>query len=137
FLTFVWGVACWLSIVLLLLLICGFIDWLIDQDRETPLAVRLGFFVVQFFVAIVAGFWFLVWPQIRRLSDETLALWVEEKCPHFDHRLISAVQFNQRGAQLEGMSMELVAIVTSEAEKAAKRVAFSTVADHKRLKWSG
>ncbi len=133
-LTFVWGLACWLSIALLLLLFCGLVDWLIDRELDTPRWVRETLFSVQIAVTAIAGFWFIVWPQIRRLPDETLALWVEERMT-FDHRLISAVQFNQPHARLDGMSKELVALVTREAEKEAQRVGFAQVADHRRLGW--
>src|SRR5438132_14139005 len=136
-LTFVWGAACWLAIVLVLLLLCGLIDWLIDRGRETPMGVRVGMFFVQAASAGVAGLLFVLWPQIRRLPDALLALWVEEKIPQFEHRLISAVQLNQPDAQLEGMSPELVAVVTREAESQTARVGgFAQVADHGRLKWT-
>ena len=134
-LTFVWGLACWLAVVAALLLLAGFIDWLIDRQRNTPPAVHLGFLIVQAVVAGAAAIWFLVVPQIRRLRDDTLALWVEEKLPHFGHRLISAIQLNRPGAKLDGMSAELVKVVTREAESRANKVRFAQVADHRRLKW--
>src|SRR5712692_5350177 len=111
-LIFVWGAARWLSIVLVLLFVCGLVDRLIDRQRDTPRGVRLGMFFVQVAVSAVAGLIFLLWPQVRRLPDALLALWVEEKIPQFEHRLISAVQLNQPDAQLDGMSPELVAVVT-------------------------
>src|SRR5947209_16211040 len=94
-LTLVWGVACWLAIVLLLLLLCGLLDWLIDRQRDTPWNVRLGMFFVQVVVAGAAALWFLAWPQWRRLPSAMLALWVEDKYPYLQHRLISAVQLNE------------------------------------------
>jgi hypothetical protein len=136
-LTFVWGAACWFAIVLVLLLLCCLVDWLIDRQRDTPMGVRLGMFIVQVVIAGLAGLLFVLWPQIRRLPDALLALWVEEKIPQFEHRLISAVQLNQPDAQLGGMSKELVAVVTREAEKQTQRVGgFAQVADHSRLKWT-
>src|SRR5437870_1982082 len=117
----IWGAACWAAIVLVLLLVAASIDWLIDRQRETPMAVRVGMFLVQAFIAGVAGLLFVLVPQIRRLPDALLALWVEEKMPLFEHRLISAVQLNQPNADLEGMSKELVAVVTREAEKKAAK----------------
>ena len=84
----------------------------------------------------LAGLCFLFIPQIRRLPDDLLALWVEAKCPRFDHRLISAVQLNRPKAKLDGMSPELVAVVTREAEKESKRLSFASLADHGRLTWA-
>jgi hypothetical protein len=135
-LTFVWGLACWLSLVAVLVLLAGFVDWLIDRQRDTPPAFHVGALGVQAVVAALAAVWFLLWPQVRRLPDAKLALWVEDKLPHFEHRLISAVQFNQRGANLEGMSLELVKVVTLEAEKETRKVGFARLVDHRRLKCS-
>ncbi len=135
-LSLAWGVTCWLAVVLALLFVCCFIDWLIDRDRDTPFSVRVCLTLVQVVGAAAAGAWFIVLPQMRRMSDDTLALMVEDKMPKFDHRLISAVQLNQPNAQLGGMSRELVALVTKEAENQASRETFASVADHERLKWS-
>src|SRR5262249_50796521 len=60
----------------------------------------------------------------------------EEKEPKFQHRLITAVQLNQAGAQTEGMSPELVRVVTREAETQAQKIGFAGVADHGRFGWS-
>jgi hypothetical protein len=135
-LTFVWGLACWLAVALVLLFLCGLADWLIDRERETPLGVRLAFFGVQFGAWMLAGIAFVIFPQIRRLPDDLLALWVEAKVPKFDHRLISAVQLNRPKAKLAGMSQELVAIMTREAQKESNRLSFASIADHGRLKWA-
>src|SRR5262245_55507948 len=116
-LTFVWGAARWLAIVMLLLLVCGFVDWLIDRERDTPFFIRVMMLCMQLVVAAVAARFLVFWPQLRWLSDPKLALWVEAKKPKFKHRLISAVQFNQPRADLEGMSKELVGVVTQEADE--------------------
>lgn len=135
-LAFTWGAARWLAVVLALLLLCGFIDWLIDRDRDTPWAVRYTLFGLQAVVAAVAGFCFVLWPQLRRLSDDEMALQVEAKHPDLVQRLISAVQLNRPGADTRGMSSELIAIVTREAERQAQALPFADVADHGRLKWA-
>jgi hypothetical protein len=135
-LTFAFGAACWVALVLVALLIACLVDWLIDRDQDTPIVVRLTLSMVVAGVAGLGAIAFLAWPQCRRLSDATLALWVEDKVPEFDHRLISAVQFNLPGVDLAGMSEELVGVVTREAETRAKRVGFGQLADHRRLAWS-
>lgn len=135
-LTFAWGAACWFAILLILVFICGFIDWLIDRQRDTPYLLRVGMFFVQAGVAFVAALLFLLVPQIRRLPDTLMALWVEEKMPQFEHRLISAVQLNEPDADLQGMSIELVGVVTKEAEKETTRAGgFAQIANHMRLLW--
>ncbi len=135
-LTFIWGVACVLSIVLVVLASSCLLDWLIDRSRDTPLLVRIGMLLIQISIAAAAGFVFIVWPQMRFLPDSKLALWVEDKMPQFGHRLISAVQLNEPDADLGGMSKELVGVVTREAETRAAQVGFAQLADHGRLKWS-
>jgi hypothetical protein len=135
-LTFLWGASCWLAIALVLLLLCMFADWLIDRWRDTPIVVRLAFLIAQVSVWTITGFFFVVWPQIRRLPDEKLALWVEDKLRKFDHRLISAVQLNRKDAKVAGMSEELVKIVTREAEKESNRFSFAQIADHARFGFS-
>lgn len=132
-LSFVLGASCWIAVMLVLLAIACFIDWFIDRERDTPFEVRAALLFFQAAAAFIGLILFLLLPQIRRLSDATLALWVEDAMPQFDHRLISAVQFNQPGADLGGMSPELVEVVTREAEKQAQRVGFAQVADHRRL----
>ncbi len=135
-LSLAWGIACWLSIVLALLFVCCFIDWVIDRDQDTPFGVRFLLFGFQALCAVAAAVWLIVLPQIRSLPDDMLALMVENSHPKLDHRLISAVQLNQPNAKLGGMSRELVAVVTKEAEKQANQISFPSVADHQRLKRS-
>ncbi|MBI1830565.1 MAG: hypothetical protein HYR84_03835 [Planctomycetes bacterium] len=136
-LAFVWGGACWLAITLVLLAICAFVDWFIDRSRDTPFGVRLGMFFVQLTVAGVGAALLLFLPQIRWLPDAFLALWVEEKVRKYDHRLITAVQLNEPGADLGGMSKELVGVVTQEAEKITEHVGnFAQFANHARVGWA-
>ncbi|MBI3822597.1 MAG: hypothetical protein HY289_07955 [Planctomycetes bacterium] len=136
-LTFVWGVACWVAILIVLLFLFSLVDWLIDRRRDTPFAVLLGMFFVKAVVAGLAGILFILLPQIRRMPDSLMALWVEAKKPKFEHRLISAVQLNEPGADTVGMSRELIGVVTGEAEKLTQKVgAFSALADHRRLIYS-
>jgi hypothetical protein len=133
-LLFAWGLARWLGLVVALLLICAAADWLIDRDRDTPWSIRYGLFALQLVVAVGAGFVFLLLPQLRRLRDDDLALFVEDKVPSFRHRLISAVQLNRPGIDLSGMSPELIGVVTREAETQAEGLRFASLADHRRLR---
>jgi hypothetical protein len=130
-----WGTARLLAIVLALLLVCAFADYLIDRDQDTPWAIRYAMFAVQALVVAVGAVWFLFWPQLKRLRDPELALWVEARTSRLEHRLITAVELNQPGAQIEGMSTELIAVVTREAEKLSETIPFPHIADHRRLTW--
>ncbi len=133
-----WGAARWLTVVIVLLILACTVDYVIDRSdyEETPWELRVAMLAVQLLAAAGTGFWWLVWPLLRRPSDAELALWVEDKMPGFRHRLISAVQLNQPGARTEGMSAELIAVVTREAERQAERAAFAALADQRRFLWS-
>src|SRR5262249_12187448 len=131
-----WGIARWLAIVLGLLIVACGVDWLVDRRQDTPLTLRAAMLVVQLLVAITAAYFFLLRPLGKRLGDSTLALRVEEKHRAFRHRLISAVQRNQECGNTQGMSRELISVVTREAEQQARQVSFPAVADHRRLRWS-
>ena len=133
----VWGACRFAALVLALLVVACLIDYAIDRDRDTPWTLRCFLTATQVAAAIGAGVLFVLWPQMRRLRNPELALWVEEQYPRLQHRLISAVELNQPGADVEGMSEELIAVVTREAEKQTSRVRFADVADHRRLIWSG
>ncbi len=98
--------------------------------------MRYALFGVQAVVAAVGALGFVLWPQLRRLRDPELALWVEAHACRLNHRLITAVELNQPGAQVEGMSEELIVIVTHEAEKLSGTIDFPAIADHRRLGWS-
>jgi hypothetical protein len=132
----VWGVARFLTVVLSLLVLCALTDYLIDRDRDTPWTIRYLLFGMQAAAVVFGAVYFIVWPQLRRLRDPELALWVESRTSRLEHRLITAVELNQPGAQIEGMSEELIGVVTREAEKMSKGIAFPHIADHGRLTWA-
>jgi hypothetical protein len=130
----VWGVACVVSLALAVLMVACLVDWLVDMWRETPWPLRLGMFIAQLVVFEVAAVVLILVPLLRPLSQEKLALWAESKRPEFQHRLISALQLNRRGARTEGMSPELLGAMTREAEEQTAPVDFAALADHRRLK---
>ena len=51
-------------------------------------------------------------PLFRPLSDQALALWIEEHFPQVGQRVISAVQLNRPDADIQGMSPELIGAAT-------------------------
>ncbi|HEV3203047.1 MAG TPA: hypothetical protein VGY77_01630, partial [Gemmataceae bacterium] len=130
-----WGTARWLSLAAAILALACWIDWTVDRRQETPWVLRLAMALGQGIIGMIAGVT-IFRPLFQRLSDSFLALWVEEKFPSFDHRLISAVQLNRPNAAIQGMSAELIARVTREAEEQATRQDFAATADHRRLRWS-
>jgi hypothetical protein len=132
-----WGTARWVGVVLAVLFVVCLVDWQVDREQDTPFAARLGLTTILGMSATWAAARFLVLPLMRgHLSNKELALFVEERNPQFQHRLISALQLNQPGALTEGMSPELITKVTQEAEERATQSSFADVADRRRLTWS-
>ncbi len=80
------------------------------------------------------GLLFLGVTLLRRQSDADLALWVEERRPELGHRLISAVELNGKGARTEGMSADLIAQVTREAEKQVRGMDLPALLDRRPLR---
>lgn len=132
-LALVWGAARWLAVVAGFLAVACLTDWLCDRWDDTPWSVRLGLFVGQLVIALTAAGWFVVRPLVRRLSDDRLAVWVEDTYPQLGQRLISALQLNRPDADTRGMSPELIGVVTREAEFQVRGKDFTGVADHRRL----
>jgi hypothetical protein len=131
-----WGCARWLALAGVVLLLACLTDWLLDRSHGTPWSLRVLMFAAQAALWLGAAWFFLLRPLFTRLRDGRLALWVERRQPELEHRLISTVQLNQRGARTEGMSPELIAAVTRETERMAQGIDFPSVADHRRLRWS-
>lgn len=131
-----WGAARWLALVLVTLLVACLVDFLVDRERDTPWALRVFLFILWLGAAAVGAGFFLVWPLTRRSSDDELALEVEDHYPRLNARLISAVQLNRPDADTQGMSPELIKVVTREAEHEASRLDFAAVADPRRLGWA-
>lgn len=131
-----WGLARWAALVAAALLVACFIDWVVDRRTETPGALRALLFILQLGLWIGAAAVLLVRPFLRKAAERDLALWVEEKFPEFDHRLITAVELNRPGAPIEGMSAELLTAVTRQAEEMAAGRDFAARVDRSRLKRS-
>src|SRR3954454_8972187 len=83
-----WGAARWLALVTIVLANCCLIDWWIALRRDVPMALRVGMLAVQILLATVMGLIWVAWPLVRRLSDDRLALFVEDRVPGLGHRLI-------------------------------------------------
>lgn len=132
-LRFVWGAACFVAVVIALIVFGCLTDFVYDRFEDTPSQVRM---LLIGLTGLAATLGFLVWivaPQFEPLPDDDLALMVEGKHPTFKNRLISAVQLNRAGANRQGMSVELIEIMTREAETQTAQTSFGQVADHGRV----
>jgi hypothetical protein len=132
---FVWGAARVLALAGVLLGLCCLTDWLVDRWQDTPGALRVVFAVVQPLVWLLAATLLIVRPCLHQLRDLDLALWVEQSFPQFGHRLITALQLNRDEADTRGMSPELIALTTRDAEDLAAKTSFTSLVDRRRLAW--
>lgn len=135
-LRFLWGSSRWLVLVLALLALACLTDFVIDRFYATPWPLRLAMFLGQIVIGLLAAGLLIAWPLSRGLSDDELALQVEDKYPLLHHRLISVVQFHGPRARLMGMSEQLIVRVTEETETQTANMNFASVADGRRFGWS-
>jgi hypothetical protein len=133
FLRLVWGLARLAAVAGLVILGGCVVDWLYDRIQDTPHQIHVGLLTLTVIAALVAFLFWVLAPQCDWLKDDDLALRVEEKHPTFRDRLISAVQLNRPEADTQGMSQELIGVLTNEAVARADVVSFRRVADHRRL----
>src|SRR5262249_6016036 len=63
--------------------------------------------------------------------------WIGEKRAQLGDRLIGGEHATRPGAATQGMSPEMIAAVTRQAEEQAATTDFARVADARRLKWTG
>lgn len=129
-----WGTARWVVLVVAVLTLACLTDWLIDRYVDVPFALRLLMTAVQVGLYAGAGYWLLV--RLKVPSLDALAGLAEEAVPEFDHRLVTALQLNRRGAKTQGMSPLLIREVTREAEAMSARHRLASLADRSRLEWA-
>jgi hypothetical protein len=132
-----WGytVALLLASVLLIatvvLAVACFADYRFDTAGETPYWLRVTGLVLQVVLAVgllIAGFCSIKAPDTVELASRA-----EQAFPHFDHRLVTALQLNRTGAKTGGMSAELIADVTREAGELSSKERLTNLADPQRL----
>jgi hypothetical protein len=131
-----WGLARFLALVLVVLAAACLSDWLIDRREDTPWNVRVALLIGQAVLWFSAGLILVARPLFRRLGRNRLALFVEQKIPSLEHRLISTVQLHEPNADTRGMSPELIDTVAREAATHLASLRLARLADHRRLKWS-
>jgi hypothetical protein len=90
-----------------------------DRFRFNPTAVAV-FRILVYSSLVAAAARFLIWPFRRRISDEQVALYLEEHEPSLKGHVVSGVQFGSEadGAPSQGHSPELIRkLVRSAIEK--------------------
>ncbi len=115
--------------VALILVAAAFFSFCIDYlIPKVPLGVRVTVMIGGLAAAAVAAWRFVVLPLSIKLSDDDLALCVEQQFPDLHDRLISAIQLNrQRGEFARFNSPELVDALVKDAMNEAGPMDFSPV----------
>lgn len=129
-----WGTARLALLVVLGLTAACFADWLIDRARDTPFWLRFLMTLTQFAVYSAAAYFFLFKLAVPSIDD--LAYRAEQEIPAFGHRLVTALQLNRPTARTAGMSKDLIAAVTKEAEALSEKHSFKALIDRSRLEWA-
>ena len=128
---FAWGVARCVAVSAVLLAVCCATDWAIDRNRETPFALRVAMTALQVAVAGYCLNRFVF--KLNVPSLDQLAAQAEALVPAFGHRLVTSLQLNRQSARTDGMSRQLIADVTRDAERLAAGPDFPELADRRRL----
>jgi hypothetical protein len=127
-----WGAGRALAWAVVALLIAGLLDWTIDLWIDTPGGLRALLLLAQVGLWAAAVWLLVVRPFTAPWVDRDVALWIEGRTPALGHRLITAVQLNLPGADTKGMSPELVAAVTRQAEEQARAEDYAAKVDRRR-----
>lgn len=129
---FAWGFARFAAVVAVALTAACAADWAIDRERDTPFWLRAVMTSCQIALFISAVYQFLYRLGVPVLDN--LAAKAEAAVPAFGHRLVTALQLNRPTARTAGMSPDLIAAVTREAEALVARHPLADLTDRSRLK---
>lgn len=131
-----WGSARVAGCIIGFLLFAFLLDWWIDLYRDTPLLLRLLFWVTSIGGTIYLIRRWVIQPMNTGLEEDDVALWVEQSEDQFDYSLISAVQLNREQNRSEGMSGHLISAMTKQAEERSQGYTFEKLVDKRRLRWA-
>ncbi len=116
----------------LLVLLVGITLWLLLYTTiPTPPAVRTAVLVLTGGATIGAALWYIARPLMQKISDQQIAMFVEEKLPQLEDRLNSAVEVGD-AAHLEVAHDGLLDRLVDDAAQHVRRIAPATVIDRKR-----
>jgi hypothetical protein len=136
-LRFAWGLTLRLAILAGVMAALCLTDWLIDRYQDTPIELRKTMLFAQIALWSVAAVFLLVTAFMKRVRDDDLALYVEDRVPALGQRLISTLQLNRPDAKTQGMSLALIGHLTKETEEQVAKLNCAGLADHRRLAWAG
>ena len=112
-------------------------SWGLELFRFTPQAI-VAFRVVTYLALIVSGWWLFVRPISRRVTDEQVALYLEEHEPSLQATVLSAVEEARKGDRSAALdhSPELVRRLVEAAVDKIRRVDMGRSVEKQRLQGS-
>ncbi len=123
------GAAMSAGVMLSILWLTMLVDWWFELSwvaRAVMAAVNLS-------AGIYLGVRFIVLPLIHSPDEEQVGLWVEEREPVFESRLITSIQLGREGALEAGASRSMVGAVVRQAEAMAGPLDFGRVVATDRM----
>ena len=105
--------------------------------RFSPNAI-VGFRVLTYLALLVSGWWFFIRPISRRVSDERVALYLEEHEPSLQATVLSAVEESKRGSRDRAAdhSPELVRQLIESAASKIRDIDMGRSVEQQQLKTS-
>ncbi len=126
-----------LGIILILAILCASLLFAFLFNTLATLSVPVRVFLSGLFLLTLSGsiFFFILRPLLLKPTLEKLALKVEEKYPHLQDRLISALQLQKQfQANPEGYSLDMIEAVGYQADKISRDLDFKAVVDKRNLR---
>ena len=105
--------------------------------RFSPNAI-VGFRVLTYLALLISGWWFFIRPISRRVSDERVALYLEEHEPSLQATVLSAVEESKRGSRdrAAAHSPELVRQLIESAASKIRDIDMGRSVEQQQLKTS-
>ncbi|MBP7622193.1 MAG: hypothetical protein KA745_14580, partial [Gemmatimonadales bacterium] len=126
------GVTATVAAVLLALIVGAVVRSLMGPGSDTTIAVR----VIGYLLIAVAAARFVIYPLLGAVSDERIALYVEERAPHLRQTLLSAVHELERPLA-ERSSAGLSARVIGQATAAVAELEQGAALERPRARRAG
>ena len=109
----------------------------LEVYRFTPAAI-ITFRIVTYGALLGFGWWFFVRPLLRHVSDEQVALYLEEHEPSLQAAVLSAVEETRKGDRAAGLdySPKLVGKLVESAAEKIRDVDMGRAVEHQRIQGS-
>jgi hypothetical protein len=111
--------------------------WGLEVYRFTPAAIII-FRVLTYAALIGFGWWFCIRPVLRRISDDQVALYLEEHEPSLQAAVLSAVEEARKGDRVAAFdhSPELVHKLIESAVEKIRDVDMGRAVEHRKIQGS-